>query len=353
MQESNESKTIIRSNGKIQFFGLKHFLEDIAKGDCCFICGAHPELKEFNNEHIIPDWILKKFKLHSQKISLPNDTKISYSQYKVPCCVDCNSELGKKYEKPISNLLSKSYSEITKSLKNDKNIIRLLFVWINLIYFKTHLKDKNLLENRDTRKGSSYIGDRHYWEDMHHIHCISRSHYTDAKIHEDVYGSLFIFPIIKLNDKEEFDYIDSSNGKTVMLQLGEFCIITVLNDSCAGLSVISDQVNQITGALSPLQVREIVSHLNFVNMNLKERPIFKSKISYKGEYEIIAERPKTWFLLDEKDRVCTPGQFLRFYAERLIGEIDNRELILKEIEEGKRSYMFNEKGEFNDYSKEQ
>ena len=138
-----------------------------------------------------------------------------------------------------------------------------------------------------------------------------------------------------------------------MLQLGEFCIITVLNDSCAGLSVISDQVNQITGALSPLQVREIVSHLNFVNMNLKERSIFKSKISYKGEYEIIAERPKTWFLLDEKDRVCTPGQFLRFYAERLIGEIDNRELILKEIEEGKRSYMFNEKGEFNDYSKEQ
>ena len=82
----------------------------------------------------------------------------------------------------------------------------------------------------------------------------------------------------------------------------------------------------------------------------KERPVFKSKISYKGEYKIIVERPETWFLLDEKERICTPGQFLRFYAERLIGEIDDRELILKEIEEGKRGYMFNKKGEFIDYS---
>lgn len=353
MQESNESQTIISSNGKIIFFGLNHFLKDIAKGDCCFICGAHPEFKEFNNEHIIPDWILKKFDLHSQRITLPNDTKIRYGQYKVPCCVDCNSKLGEKYENPISKLLSKSYNEIKKSLQENKNIIRLIFEWINLIYFKTHLKDKNLLENRDTVNKSNYIGDRHYWEDMHHIHCIARSHYTNAKIHDEVYGSLFFFPIMKLNNKEEFDYIDSSNGKTVMLQLGDFCIITVLNDSCAGLSAISDQVNKITGALSPLQVREIISQLNFVNLNLKERPIFKSKISYEGDYEIVVERPNVWFLLEEKDRLCTSGQFLRFYAEKLIGEIDNREFILREIEEGKRGYLFNENGDFMDYSNQQ
>ena len=53
-------RTVINGKGEIVFFGLKHFLDDIVKGDCCFICGAKPGSKQFNDEHIIPDWILRK-----------------------------------------------------------------------------------------------------------------------------------------------------------------------------------------------------------------------------------------------------------------------------------------------------
>lgn len=123
--EAHESNTVINTEGKILFFGLEHFLADIAKGSCCFICGAYPESKEFNDEHIIPDWILRKFNLHSKFITLPNGAKIKYGQYTVPCCVNCNKELGKVYEEPISVLLNKDYDEIVEELAKNNDLFRL------------------------------------------------------------------------------------------------------------------------------------------------------------------------------------------------------------------------------------
>jgi hypothetical protein len=86
---TNENKTVITDDGKILLFGLQDFLDNIAKGDCCFICGANPGSKQFNDEHVIPDWILRKFNLHSKFINLPNGTRFNYGQYKVPCCEYC------------------------------------------------------------------------------------------------------------------------------------------------------------------------------------------------------------------------------------------------------------------------
>lgn len=187
---SNFKESLIDKNGKIIFFSLPHFIEDIVKGDCCFICGASPEEKEFNNEHIISDWILKKFDLHKEYITLPNGTKFKYDKYTVPCCRECNSELGKTYEKPISKLLNKSYQELVSEIQKDPEIPKLIFRWLNLIFLKTHLKDRSLLVERDSRLDHGFLGDKYYWEDMHHIHCIARSHYTTAEIENNVYGSI-------------------------------------------------------------------------------------------------------------------------------------------------------------------
>lgn len=192
--EVNKSKTIKANDGKILFFGLQHFLDDIAKGDCCFICGAKPGSKEFNNEHIIPDWILSKFNLHSEFITLTNGTRFRYGEYTVPCCKDCNSELGVSYEAPIGKLLSRPYNEIIEEINQNQDLVHFLFRWMCLVFFKTHLKDKALLKERDRRKESGFLGDLYGWEDFHHIHCIARSHYTKAIIEKNVYGTILILP---------------------------------------------------------------------------------------------------------------------------------------------------------------
>src|SRR5258708_3051363 len=92
--------------GKVLFFSTERFVKDICLGRCCFICGAQPGSKLFNDEHIIPEWVLRKFSLFDRTITLPNDTTIKYSRFKVPCCQDCNSLMGWQIEERISKVVN-------------------------------------------------------------------------------------------------------------------------------------------------------------------------------------------------------------------------------------------------------
>lgn len=348
----NTPKTIISLDNRILFYELNHFIKDIVNGNCCFICGALPDSKEFNDEHIIPDWILRRFNLHSQKITLPNLSKFQYSKYKVPCCKECNSDLGKHFEEPISELLAKPYDEISEELSASMEKRDLLFRWLCLIYFKTHLKDKSLRENLDKRAEDKRIGDLHWWEDFHHIHCIVRSHHTQAQIHSDVYGSMYINKIILDSEEEKFDYIDNPWTKGVLLQLGDFCVASILDDSSASISMYYDQISSIKGNLTSYQFYEVFSHLNYIRLHLNERPEFQSSINRTTGYNIIAKRPDNLELVPEENRIGTHGDFLKTYVERTLGEVENRDTILKEIEEGKRTFLWNENGDFNNMEKE-
>jgi hypothetical protein len=341
--------TIINSQGKVLFFNYDDFINKIVKEKNCFICGAGKDMKPFNDEHVIPDWILRKFKMHSKSITLPNGTTIKYGHYKIPCCQECNSELGKTYEIPISELLSYSYAEICKKLKEDTKLIQLLFKWLSLIFIKTHLKDTLLLQDRNVKNNSGMIGDDYYWSDIHHIHCIARSHYTSAIISPEVFGTICVFPVIISENIEKFDFVDSQAGKTIMVNLKDFCIIVVLNDSCASSQIFSEYIHMINAPLSPFQIREIVAHFNYINLNLKYRPVYKSIIK-DGNYTIIGEIPETNVLVDKIDRVFSPGEFLKYYVMEMIGDIDNRETILDEIGKGKRNYLIDENGKFKNYN---
>jgi len=56
-------KSIINDQAKVIFFSLERFRTDIVEGHCCFICGARPDANAFNDEHVVPRWILKRFDL--------------------------------------------------------------------------------------------------------------------------------------------------------------------------------------------------------------------------------------------------------------------------------------------------
>jgi len=143
------AKTITDANGKVLLFSCDQFITDICEGNCCFICGAKPGSKEFNDEHVFPRWFLKRFNLFDKEITLSNGHKHRYSTYRVSCCKDCNSFLGKTLEVPVSQLLLGSYSDIRKRL--DEGSIKQLFIWLCLIFFKTHMKDRFLRVNLDPR----------------------------------------------------------------------------------------------------------------------------------------------------------------------------------------------------------
>jgi hypothetical protein len=75
---------IVDQDGKIIFFNTRRFIDDICIGNCCFICGARPEEKPFNDEHVFPEWLLRRYNLFARTITLPNGKTTRYDRHTVP-----------------------------------------------------------------------------------------------------------------------------------------------------------------------------------------------------------------------------------------------------------------------------
>jgi hypothetical protein len=60
------SKSIKHKDGRVLYFTASDFITEIVEKNACFICGKLLEDNPQNKEHIIPNWILKTYKLHSR-----------------------------------------------------------------------------------------------------------------------------------------------------------------------------------------------------------------------------------------------------------------------------------------------
>lgn len=69
--EVRERAVRMVGNGRILLISCKRFVDEIVMGDARLVCGASPRDKAFNDEHIIPRWVLKRFGLFDKKMTLP------------------------------------------------------------------------------------------------------------------------------------------------------------------------------------------------------------------------------------------------------------------------------------------
>lgn len=283
-------ESVLDRDGKIIFFSLERFISDIANGDCCFICGAQRDAVPFNDEHVVPDWILRRFELHGRKIEVSNRALLRYGGLTVPCCVTCNTELGERFERPLSALFEGGFEPVSQELKDHGPWG--LFCWMALIFIKAQLKDKYLRYHLDHRKGDLKIAELHSWEDLHHLHCVARSFYSGAKMDPEVLGSLVVLPAKVKPHFEGFDFIDLSVAQTMLLAIDDIAILAVFNDSKSALSIASEvDLSRIGGPLSPIQLRELAARFAAINLQVEPRARFASAFdALSGEYRITAER---------------------------------------------------------------
>ncbi len=335
--------SIVSSDGKVIFFSFDRFMSDIVQGNCCFICGVNPESATFNDEHVLPDWLLRKYQLHDKTITLPNGTTFRYGGFTVPCCVQCNALMGEQFENPISALFAKGAAAVNQELK-ESGPWR-LFCWMCLIFVKTHLKDKALNFHLDTRKGNEKIGELHDWGQLHHIHCMARSFYTGCKLSPETMGSLLVLPAKVRPHYESFDYVDLSFAKTMLLRIDDIAIIAVLDDSQGALSFFHDKLDMIGGALSPLQAREIAAHFASINIHLAERTVFSTEFDVlSGECGIVARRPSQLMLSDWDSEIL--GQIMSRVCEELLVVFPNKSELLENIRTGRHTFLVDDNGDF-------
>lgn len=249
------------------------------------------------------------------------------------------------FETPISRLHNQGLNAISGYMRD--NGPWLIFKWLSLIFLKTHLKDTSLRLHLDSRKGSEKLADLYTWEDFHHIHCTARAFYTGAKLDAPVLGSLMILPAKTGMPLGDFDYADLYAAKTMLLRLGEIVFVAALMDSCAAFNLTKDLMSKITGFLSPLQAREVMSHFAFINMHLQDRPDFFSEFKpAENQYFITARHaPKVKMEHTQKEDF---GKILYEYWGRVIEQmkVPGQSQIIDSIKDGRRRFLFDKDGVF-------
>ncbi len=300
--------------------GVEEFKRKIIQGKRCFICGAPRKrkgikiegAKTFNNEHIIPYWVIRRCNLSRKKIALPDGYKLRYIRYKIPCCEECNSELGRVIEKPVSRLFFKGNEELLKYPRK-KSINLNLFKWLCLIFIKTHLKDNSLMTAIDEEAPFD-------WKGLHHIWCVARSPFTGAVLGDGVLGSLIALECEDIKGRH-YDYIDDLSNKTIMIKIGKICIIGVLDDAGAVSELLKDTLKKIKEPVTDLQRLEIFSQVNYIRLNLKNLPAFYSTITEEKKYKIESKQPDEACLKPEEERKSSVREILNFYLENSLKHI--------------------------------
>jgi hypothetical protein len=285
----DHDNSLVDLDGSIRHFSTKAFAKLAADPNRCFVCGKPSSMQVFNNEHIIPDWVLRRFSMHSRVIFMPNGCQYMYGRYKLRCCADCNSILGSGLETPVSKLLSGSFEEVKVKLQDSD--LALLYRWMCLLFIKSHLKDREIRIDPDTSKKSESVGQLYDWEGLHHIHAVARSIQSRASIDTSVVGTTLIFGMRE--SKEAFDFFDISDHSTICIRLGLIGIASVLND-CGGVShLVNEYFSRISGPLSSIQLREVAARLAYGNTLLGNRPHFWSELD-RGNLTIRSQPANPW-----------------------------------------------------------
>lgn len=329
--------------GKSIFFSFERFKDEICKKGHCFVCGAPPS-KEFNNEHIFPNWLLRQCGMHNETLTLPNGVRVKYGTYKILCCQTCNNQLAEVYETPISKTFCAGYDGVLEFVQNGGH--HRLCAWLSLIFAKVHLRDFKNRVSLDERENEGVIGDNYELSELHHVHAVARAATVGVQVDEKVFGTLVILRLDPSEKDVAFDYCDNLEGRTLLLQVKDVAMIYVLDDCGATGGMLSEQLKKLPEPLSELQLREVYARHLAANMHIKKSPTFRTEFGgAKGNARISVELPE----LNIHDYEPTVfGKFfasaLGNYSEAVIVDGKTGEEALEAIATGQVSFLFDEQG---------
>lgn len=265
--------------GRSIFLPFERFRDEICRKGSCFVCGS-PRGKNFNDEHVIPNWLQRHCGLHKETLTLPNGVRVKYGTYKIPCCEGCNSLLGDIYETPISKAMCGGYDSVIEFIKEGG--ASLLCSWLALIFLKVHLLDFKNKMKLDDRENAGFIGDAYELGELHHIHAIARARTAGVHIDENVLGSLVVLRVHHDLETVDYDYCDNLLARGLLLQIKDVAFIHIIDDCGATIGMLSEQLKTIPDPITRLQLREVYAKYLAANLHLENSPEFRTE--FVGPY---------------------------------------------------------------------
>jgi hypothetical protein len=285
----------------------------------CIICCRELVDVGISREHVLPNWILKKYKLHSVEITLPygNDPR-RYAGHTIPCCKDCNSLMGRKLEQPVRRLLEPGYS-VFQQQSLPYQLIETIFVWLSWIFLKLLIKDGTILVSPDRREEAAMQDQEVDWVDLHHIYCVARTPYSGAQKAAAVLGTTLILPMEDSNYREEFHFTSIHQSQTILIRLGDIALLANLSDSSGSMETIYNCVlPKEQKSFLLVEVMEICAELATTSLRIRDRPEYYTETNKKtGQATIKAKLPPCCFInpLDPEKRASIFKLVFRNFLE--------------------------------------
>lgn len=334
--------SLVDARGRVRHFGRPAFEKLAGDLDRCFVCGVDRAVVDFNDEHVVPDWLLRRFDLHSRRIILPNGQQQLYGRYTLRCCTPCNTLLGARLETPVSQLFTDDTFSTVKNLRAADPT--LIYGWLCLVFIKLHLKDREFRADPDRRNPSPQIGDIYDWDGLHHIHSVARIPHSEARVDSAVPGTTYFFEMAE--EPESFDFGSLSDYSTLTLRIGDLGIAAVLNDCGNVGTIVHEYLSHISGPISSIQLREIAARLAYGNTLLVSRPNFWSELE-RGETLTIRSSPPSSRETHDVD-VAELGQLIGFSCAPLLrnSSTPNVEAKIDQLVRGEIQFLYHDDGSF-------
>lgn len=333
--------------GRLLYCSADRFVANVCEGEHCFICDRTEREVDFNREHILPNWLLRRFGLHRGSVTLPNRKLHGYGTYTIPCCVECNNRLSKHFETPISEAFVGGLAGVKAMVEREGP--ERIFQWMALIFLKMHLKDRLLRKHLDRRLGDTAISETYDWATFHHLHCLIRAHYTGAAIGDYVLGSVLLVEVDPNTGDEVFDLASVTDAFTFYMRAGDVALYATFNDAQACVGAIDHVLQGITGMLNPAQARELAAELAAANLHLTNRPTFQTLMSNPdgADLRIVAHVPAGGPVFEDKDHDIV-GFVKHFLLNHITGTVEGRspEETADLLRHNKISFLFNNEGNF-------
>lgn len=201
-----------------EFNFYKNFKEETFDDDSCFLCGKECETK--TAEHIFPKWLQHKYNLWDQKLTVSNNTKISYRFLTVPCCEKCNNQDLSRMEGKFQELLERSFTNL--SIEDEQ----VIFQWTAKILYATRYKELSLAVDRK-KPALGKIITPFELEGYSALHLFLQSVRFKTTFNSPKPWSLFIFQC----KDEDFFYHNNIQALCVSMKFGKVAITIVFEDN--------------------------------------------------------------------------------------------------------------------------
>ena len=246
---------------------INPFKSNTFDGEHCFLCGIY--LNKPTKEHIFPKWLMHKFNLWDETLTLKNDKPIQYSKLTIPCCLECNRENLSKLENEIKFAVEGGYSSI-KSVDEVK-----IFLWLAKIFYALRFKEAFLKQDISTPDSSKIVSKK----------SLDAMYALNTMLKGVKYGIRFITPdipfsilVINLHTQptDKFFFIDDDSSHTIYLRLDNIAIIGCLQD----FGIISQTYGKnyldiVSGRkLSLIQADELFVKAAFQSIRIKNTPFY-------------------------------------------------------------------------------